>query len=338
MGGFRWPWAVCESGHDRGFRPSQWTRIGGIGLCILFLLGRVCAAERGSLPQCLVYLPTHRTSHAIVVEKSTAKLFLYRSGRTGLRLVKEFPCSLGKVEGEKSRSGDQKTPSGIFWLEDYIPQKRLHKRYGAGAFVLNYPNFFDRLEGREGDGIWIHGTHLPERVRLPRDTDGCVVLKNQDFREIRRIVRLFQTPVIVEPQVVYLDPLEWHNQRKNLLERLQRWLGTWCEDAAKTSDSLYSERFRSDPKGANHFLKLRRALVKGLRQSRVRIKDLVFLRNGSMAISVFIQEWHTEHGLSRWTKALYWLREGDLWRILGEEVLERPVMPSADVMGDKKTS
>jgi hypothetical protein len=286
----------------------------------------------------LVYLPPHRTTHAIVVDKSRARLSLFKHDRQGLRLVERFRCSLGKEEGEKSRPGDLKTPSGIFWLEDHIPQERLPRRYGAGALVLNYPNFFDRLQGRRGDGIWVHGTDRPKRVRFPKDTEGCIVVTNEDFRKIETMVRLFETPLIVQPKVVYLKPERWRAQQRTLLERLQTWLGTWRGDSGRSPDSLYGEPFHSDPKGASHFLKLRAALTRGFRQNRVRVKDLFILRDGTTALSMFIQEWRTEHGTSHWTKVLYWLRDGDLWRIVGEKILERPVLPSVAVMREVEIS
>ncbi len=50
--------------------------------------------------------------------------------------------------------------------------------YGAGAFPINYPNEWDRRQGRDGYGIWLHGVPRDVYSRPPRASDGCIVLSN----------------------------------------------------------------------------------------------------------------------------------------------------------------
>lgn len=40
--------------------------------------------------------------------------------------------------------------------------------------------------GRNGYGIWLHGTPSDTFSRPPRTSDGCVVLANTDLDEIAR--------------------------------------------------------------------------------------------------------------------------------------------------------
>jgi hypothetical protein len=312
-------------------KDSFWRRLRGTALFPLVIL--ICLASEGKsdvqgVPECLVYLPPHRIIHAIVVEKASATLSLYRHDEEGLRLVDQFPCSLGKVAGEKVNQGDQRTPSGIFWLEARILKDELPREYGAGALVLNYPNFFNRIDGQKGDGIWIHGTHLPDRTQYPRDTNGCIVVSDETFQKIDSSVDLLESPVIVQEKIHYLSPDQWRQQQTSFLQHLQRWLRTWEEGKYQDPDSLYSKDFRTDPQGAGHLLMVRRALTQHLKKNQVWIRNLSILRNGSTAISTFTQEWWTDQGTSRWVKALYWILEDSNWRILGEEVLERPVIGS----------
>jgi hypothetical protein len=298
-------------------------------LGVLFGVWRQGIAEEEGVPRCLVYLPPHRTIHAIVIEKSSATLSIYLNDEEGLRLVERFPCSLGRVEGDKLDDGDQRTPSGIFWLEAYIPQDELPPEYGAGALVLNYPNFFHLIEGRKGGGIWIHGTHLPERTEYSRDTDGCIVVTNQNFQEIFDLVDLLASPVIIQDRVLYLDADQWRQEQTIFLQNLQRWLRTWEGDKFKELDALYSRNFMTDPQGAGHFLRVRRTLTQDLKRNQVWVRNLLILRNGTTALFTFTQEWWTDQGISRWVKVLYWNLEGHDWKIIGEEVLERPVASAA---------
>ena len=40
---------------------------------------------------------------------------------------------------------------------------------GQLAFVLSYPNTYDKVQGKNGHGIWIHGSPLDGRQRRPNE-------------------------------------------------------------------------------------------------------------------------------------------------------------------------
>jgi len=311
-------------GKGRTNERGLWSRSALLSVGILFCLlpSRPSLAEK--VPQCLVYLPSDPPGYALVVEKATARLSLYVGGESGPRLVRSYPCSVGRVRGDKSRPGDQKTPSGIYWMEEFVPGRRLPPRYGAGALVLNYPNFFDRLRRRGGDGIWIHGTAESDRIRNPRSTDGCVVIRDEDLQDLVSRVRILETPVIIRKRIGWLERRRWERQQRAFLERLQLWIRSWEGGDGREIKPLYSKRFVTDPKGAAHLIRVRRHFARRLKGSRVRIRGLYIIRDGSRAISLFQQEWRGSQGVARWSKVLYWVREKGLWRILGEEFLERP--------------
>src|SRR6185295_5637292 len=111
--------------------------------------------------------------------------------------------AISKNGSEKNREGDQKTPLGVYHVTSSIPRQKLTDFYGAAAFPINYPNEWDRLQGRNGFGIWLHGTPSDTYSRPPRSSDGCVVLTNQDLEAIARNVQIGLTPVIIT------DSIEW---------------------------------------------------------------------------------------------------------------------------------
>ena len=81
-------------------------------------------------------------------------------------LKQSFSCTTGKKTGDKLREGDLKTPNGVYWLFKSWSGLELAEYfgkaanvYGVGSFELTYPNYLDLvLYGKNGDGIWIHGT------------------------------------------------------------------------------------------------------------------------------------------------------------------------------------
>ncbi len=156
-------------------------------VAILLLYNMKAGAEE-------VFAAIKEGGHLIVVEKDRHTLTVYDHR---LRPVSTYRVTTGKKEGDKQREGDLKTPEGIYFFTEYIDGRGLHRRYGVGALVMDYPNPFDRLKGKGGYGIWLHATDEPERINIPRDTRGCVVTTDEDFLRIKAIVRLRVTPIVV---------------------------------------------------------------------------------------------------------------------------------------------
>ena len=108
---------------------------------------------------------------AILVEKKSQTLFLYSAKEGHLLLEFQAACSTGEVFGRKQKSGDRKTPEGIYFLLDEYKDKYLSPIYGKKAFPTDYPNLLDKKAGRNGSAIWIHGTN---KKLKPMDSNGCV--------------------------------------------------------------------------------------------------------------------------------------------------------------------
>lgn len=145
--------------------------------------GHPGSAARPSVrvPGALLLLPSNE--RCAVVDKELQTLLLYRGTPQGLELERTFACSTGAQGGEKVEEGDNKTPEGIYLFRKVLPGNRLPQIYGKMAITLDYPNPYDRLEGKGGDGIWVHATNEPIRPYLPNKTRGCVVISNDDILE-----------------------------------------------------------------------------------------------------------------------------------------------------------
>jgi len=107
--------------------------------------------------------------------------------------IRQFGCIHGRVEGDKQKEGDLKTPEGVYFITHKITQKLDFMEYGPHAVNLNYPNPADRLRGKTGSGIWLHSKGQPIEGITTR---GCLAI---DQHEIREIVHQLKpgTPVIV---------------------------------------------------------------------------------------------------------------------------------------------
>jgi len=259
--------------------------------------------------------------HALLVDTSRNRLFVFENNAGRPRYVADFYVSIGKLGAEKQRSGDQKTPLGVYRV--IAAKDRLPDFYGPGAFPLDYPNDWDRLQKRDGSGIWLHGTPSETYSRPPLATDGCVVLPNEDFQKVSRYVDVTRTPVVIAPGVQWQDPAAWEQSRNAFLKSFNAWKSDWESRDIDRYFSHYSRDFRAERNLAAW--KAQKRKVNGAKQwIKVGIKDLsVFAYPGTSDLIVvnFEQDYRSNNLSNRTVKRQYWAREGDGWRIVHEAVV-----------------
>lgn len=134
--------------------------------------------------------------NTILVDKANLKIYVAQRGNDYYKVLKEFPVSIGKVRGSKVERGDERTPEGIYKVINVMFDRELLPKYGPMAFVLSYPNDRDRLLGKSGSGIWIHGTG---QGALTPDTKGCVELSDQNILDISAYLA-YNTPIFIFPE------------------------------------------------------------------------------------------------------------------------------------------
>jgi hypothetical protein len=176
----------------------------------------------GTVPQNFVALPSS-TRHAIAVDASRSRLYFFKHAGGRLELMSHHYVSLGRLGVNKLQEGDARTPLGVYFVTGKLSDQRLIDFYGSGALPLNYPNAFDRLRGRTGSGIWLHGVPRENYARTPRATDGCVVLANEDFSRLMRTVSPAHTPVVIAQRIDWVRPTALDAQRKLAQSLLTGW-------------------------------------------------------------------------------------------------------------------
>jgi hypothetical protein len=159
----------------------------------------------GAVPAEFVRLPA-AVPYAIAVDASRNRLYLFENGPSGLKLVDDFYVSVGKQGVDKLAEGDQKTPLGIYFTTTRPDPGALEDRFGSGALPLNYPNAYDRARGRTGKGILLHGVPSDTYARPPQDSDGCVVLSNDDLHGLASRLPPRDTPVLITRQIDWRSP------------------------------------------------------------------------------------------------------------------------------------
>jgi lipoprotein-anchoring transpeptidase ErfK/SrfK len=260
--------------------------------------------------------------HALVVDAKRSRLYLYENQGGQLKLVTDYYISQGKLGVHKLKEGDQKTPIGVYYITGRLAGARLPDFYGSGALPINYPNEWDKLNGRSGSGIWLHGTPSDSFSRPPLSSDGCVVLTNPDLHELAEAVEVGKTPVVISESVEFVTREKWENDR-NVAIRL---VDGWRRDAESLNPSVlmanYSSRFKSD-RGedlATWFPK-QQPVPGRIKDLSIKLRDATYFfypGRDDMIVSTFTQDAAVGKSKSSNRKRQYWVREGAQWKIVYE--------------------
>ncbi|MCH2241146.1 MAG: L,D-transpeptidase family protein [Aquabacterium sp.] len=260
--------------------------------------------------------------HAIAVDASRSRVYLFENGDAGLRLVADYYASLGKLGTDKHAEGDQRTPLGVYFITSRLDARQLSDFYGSGALPLNYPNEYDRRLGRTGSGIWLHGVPGDSYARSPNSTDGCVALANPDLAAILGRVQPRSTPVLIAPSLEWVQPRALEAERERVRNLLEGWRIARSSGDLQRALSFYSPQFSA---GSLTRAQLPQGLEREMATLRGRtthIKDLSVLawRDRSDIMVVTFGE-VLEGQRSGPIKRQYWGKEGGLWKIFYEGVI-----------------
>lgn len=275
----------------------------------------------GALPAQFITLPP-TTRHAIAVDASRSRLYLFENGPEGLRLVADHYASIGKLGPEKSFEGDQRTPLGVYYITSRLNPSQLTDFYGAGALPLNYPNEYDRRLGRTGSGIWLHGVPSDSYARSPESTDGCVALANPELQSILDQVQPRTTPVVIARALQWVTPTKVEPQRRSVQNMIEGWRVARASGDIGRVMSFYSPQFAS---GNKDFMRWRQTVERDVGQLRgktIELKDLAILgwQDKSDILVVTFGE-VAEGQRTGSVKRQYWGKEGGLWKIFYEGVI-----------------
>ncbi|MDD5716289.1 MAG: L,D-transpeptidase family protein [Sulfuricurvum sp.] len=175
----------------------------------------------------------------LACSKEKGSLELYTpNGEKKFLLKKRYSAFTGKMAGDKLNEGDLKTPIGIYTLTER--KKNVDPFYGPMAFVTSYPNLYDRIRGKKGDGIWIHGVPMNNVSRDPF-TRGCIAINNENLVQLDKTINPNDTLLIIDSSLK-----QWVNPSKYsiILASLYQWKYAWVYNDLDTYLSFYDPSFK----------------------------------------------------------------------------------------------
>jgi len=279
--------------------------------------------DRPSQDQVPRYLMQLRADqrYAIVVDNKRSRLYLYQNEKGRPRFVADYYISTGKRGGEKTREGDEKTPVGVYHVTASLPRNKLSDFYGSGAFPISYPNEWDKRHGRNGHGIWLHGTPSDTYSRAPRASNGCVVLANADLDALSNKLQIGLTPVIISEQIEWLSLDDWNTERNALNTEIERWRGDWEGLDTERYLTHYSNKFSTGRENISAWVKHKRQVNSGKTWIKLKLSNFSVFRNPGkeeLVVVTFDQDYRSNNLSNTMKKRQYWTKEGGKWRIIYE--------------------
>ena len=294
---------------------------------MIMMITQVCLASE-YLPQTLMQMDDYLTKYVLLVEKSSHTLRLYENNQTFPKLVKKFKVATGKNKGNKFVQGDRKTPEGIYYLRQFHSAEKLDnmygsiaKQYGAGAFTSNYPNYLDKIAQKTGGGIWLHSTDDNSRINKGLDSRGCVVVVDEDLKEISKYINLKNTPMIISENINFLSRETWDENRRNIQNTLKDWQKAWSTENFNKYISHYSKKLFQDPvRGKFHsFKRYKKSVFANAGQPKIEFSNLSLFRHKDYVVATMIQNYKSSTIKDTGKKTVYLVRDKDYqWKIVHE--------------------
>ncbi|EKL1891819.1 murein L,D-transpeptidase [Campylobacter jejuni] len=245
---------------------------------------------------------------AIVLTNKTDKILRVYSYEDG-KIRKDFEQKdiITGLMGDKKIEGDLKTPVGFYELgRKFNPGDPY---YGPFAFATTYPNLLDKVQGKTGGGIWIHGYPLDGSRLDEFKTRGCIALFNNNLEKFAQVVQDKKVFVMTEEKEKIRAKKD---QIASLLADLFTWKLAWTNSDTNAYLSFYDEQEfkRFDKMKFEQFASMKKSIFSRKEDKKIKFSDINIspypnLENETMYRISFYEDYYTKNYQFRGDKILY---------------------------------
>ena len=266
----------------------------------------------------VINISADSTGYILLVDKSKQEMLVLISYNPGsLKIVKTFKVTTGKVIGNKEKEGDNKTPEGIYLIVGEIPTEKLLEKYGPLAFVLDYPNHVDRIFGRTGSNIWLHGR---DEEIIDYQTEGCISLENSRILGLAPFIEIGKTVVIITDSLTVKNRAEYQKHSEIWDLYLQTWAKSWEKGDTSIYFQFYSLLFKDDSQiDIRRFKEKKKNLEKRYSWKSRTIDNLMILKSEHESVAKFTQSYCCPYFYSQGIKTLTYIPNNASWKIVCEK-------------------
>ena len=309
-----------KSSYFRHFQPITKVAMRITAVILLLILPSIKVLAEELYPENLLQISATAafSKYVFLVDKEKRKLFVYERDGETIKKVEEMITDIGKNNGKKEKENDHKTPEGIYFFQMKKTQPEIpFSIYGKMAFTMDYPNLFDRREGKTGYGIWLHS--VPDDVPLTRGSRGCVVVRNNDIEKLEKYIEYKQTPILIFDQVKYVPMTEHNTLREKKAQFLKSWMEAWESKDVEKYMSFYDETFTAPGFNFKTWKRHKEKLKEQYEFIQVRLDQPFLLIHNDKMIVRTLQKYtsnkHTDYGV----KIIYAVLKDGEYKIIREE-------------------
>jgi murein L,D-transpeptidase YafK len=238
------------------------------------------------------------------------------------QVIKTFHTTVGKVKGDKEEEGDLKTPEGVYTFKARLTPPSLKPKFGAMAFYINYPNPFDEMAGRTGFDIMLHSTNEPDRLKQDFDSQGCVVVNNDEIKDLASYIRLTLTPILIFADLTpdYMKP----SADPKLEVFFRDWIRNWEARDVESYITHYHSGFKSGAMNKTAWKAYKSNLNTRYADISIGPENVQYYRHPKYSVVMFIQNYRSKLKRGAWgfrsrgTKILYVAEEDGHPKIVAE--------------------
>ena len=201
----------------------------------------------------------------LVCIKSKKILKIYQQKKNTFHLIDRVNVLTG-LDGDKKKEGDLRTPIGVYKLKTIL--NNVDSFYGPFAFVTGYPNLFDRINSKNGHGIWIHGVPLKGK-RDSENTKGCIVMDNEMLEKLKKEINYKNTYLLISEDTPLTATKE---EIASILAFIYKWRRAWKNNDFDAYKNFYDKSFKyADKKNLKQFLEYKKRIFNNKKYQKVGI-------------------------------------------------------------------
>lgn len=170
----------------------------------------------------------------VICQKDLKDMVLYDTIKS--KKLFSSPVYVGEKKGDKQKEGDLKTPVGAYSLTRR--RTDVDPFYGSLALTTNYPNIYDKAQGKTGHGIWIHG--VPKDKKRDDFTKGCIALENNKIEKLDKTIKISNSILLIS-QTKFEEVSK--SDISTMMASLFRWRDAWKQSDIKAYLSFYDDSF-----------------------------------------------------------------------------------------------
>ena len=259
--------------------------------------------------------------YALLFDAQHSRLYLFANDNGQLHRLSDYYAASGRGGMNKQSEGDNRTPNGSYTITQVLEDEQLPELYGRSAYTLNYPNRWDRIQARDGYGIWLHGVPRITYSRPPETSRGCIVISNQAIDALRSYIHAGTTPMLLATAVTWLEQQQWSLQQQELLDIVRQWQTDWQSLNVEKYLAHYSKDYLDKKYNYAQWVQRVRKNAQKKTFVKVTLKDIDLMLYSSephLFLAQFNQDYRSNNYKIAYRKQQMWRLENDGWKIIFE--------------------